>query len=255
MSSQIAADYNGKSNIFWIKDKPQILGDIKARPTAISMLGDVSGRSILEAGCGSGYIARALAVKGAKVTGIDISSKMLDLAREPEIRRPLGINYVNGNICARNFNEAEFDGAICTGVVHHLTTPQYALFLAETRRALKKDAPLAISLLHPSMFYPTSPARIDTQCWIRLRSINRDDFVDGKEFSEELYDAYGRHFDSTLVYHSFGSLIEILNANRFSVEEIKEPLYDPIDQRHENWGDRFGYPSHLVIKAINRGGK
>jgi predicted TPR repeat methyltransferase len=43
---------------------------------------DVAGRRILDAGCGSGPIAEALRERGAIVTGIDSSTKMVELARQ-----------------------------------------------------------------------------------------------------------------------------------------------------------------------------
>jgi predicted TPR repeat methyltransferase len=42
----------------------------------------VAGRRILDAGCGSGPLSAALRDRGAIVTGIDSSAKMLELARQ-----------------------------------------------------------------------------------------------------------------------------------------------------------------------------
>ena len=43
--------------------------------------GDVSGLVVLDAGCGTGYLTRKLHERGAKVTGIDFSDKMIEIAR------------------------------------------------------------------------------------------------------------------------------------------------------------------------------
>ncbi|MHA2252168.1 MAG: class I SAM-dependent methyltransferase [Candidatus Kariarchaeaceae archaeon] len=45
-------------------------------------LGEVEDLSILDAGCGTGYLSRLLQQKGARVTAVDFSPKMVDLARE-----------------------------------------------------------------------------------------------------------------------------------------------------------------------------
>ena len=47
----------------------------------LNLLGDIDGRWVLDAGCGEGYLARALAARGAHVTGIDLSSRLIALAR------------------------------------------------------------------------------------------------------------------------------------------------------------------------------
>ena len=47
----------------------------------LDLLGDIDGRRVLDAGCGEGYLARALAARGAHVTGIDLSSRLIALAR------------------------------------------------------------------------------------------------------------------------------------------------------------------------------
>ena len=43
--------------------------------------GDVSGQMVLDAGCGEGFVSRILASRGAKVTAIDVSARLIDIAR------------------------------------------------------------------------------------------------------------------------------------------------------------------------------
>src|SRR3954467_10031278 len=51
-------------------------------PYQIQRAGDVTGKALLDVGCGSGYFSRAMAERGATVTGVDISSRMIEHARE-----------------------------------------------------------------------------------------------------------------------------------------------------------------------------
>jgi len=50
-------------------------------PVLWKFAGDVSGLDVLDAGCGSGYLSRKLAVQGAQVVGIDFAENMVELAR------------------------------------------------------------------------------------------------------------------------------------------------------------------------------
>lgn len=53
-----------------------------ARPAVLDLLGDVAGRRILDAGCGSGPLLADLTERGASVAGFDASHAMIGLARE-----------------------------------------------------------------------------------------------------------------------------------------------------------------------------
>ena len=48
----------------------------------LELLGDVAGRDVLDACCGNGFLARLLAARGARVTGLDLSPRLIQLARE-----------------------------------------------------------------------------------------------------------------------------------------------------------------------------
>ena len=50
-------------------------------PAFLDVLGDVHGLVTLDAGCGTGYLSRILALRGAEVTGIDIAANLVEIAR------------------------------------------------------------------------------------------------------------------------------------------------------------------------------
>ena len=52
------------------------------RPAMFSLMPDLNGRDVLDAGCGPGAYAEHLVSAGAKVVSVDASDRMLDLARE-----------------------------------------------------------------------------------------------------------------------------------------------------------------------------
>jgi ubiquinone/menaquinone biosynthesis C-methylase UbiE len=67
------------------------------------------GMKVLDVGCGTGNFSIKLAKKGCKVSGIDLSDKMLVLAREKAEKENLHINYYNMNIYDLNFPDEYFD--------------------------------------------------------------------------------------------------------------------------------------------------
>lgn len=71
------------------------------RPTLFRLLGEPTGRSVLDLACGSGFYSRLLRAAGAsEVVGVDISAGMIDLARREESLAPLGIAYHIGDAAA-----------------------------------------------------------------------------------------------------------------------------------------------------------
>src|SRR6185369_2672716 len=51
------------------------------RPATLSLLPDVVGKRVLDAGCGPGWYSEWLIERGASVTALDVSPRMVELAR------------------------------------------------------------------------------------------------------------------------------------------------------------------------------
>jgi 2-polyprenyl-3-methyl-5-hydroxy-6-metoxy-1,4-benzoquinol methylase len=68
-----------------------------ATAALLALAGRVRGLQVLDVACGHGRVSRVLASRGAAVTGVDISTELLDRAREQERRDPLGISMRFGD--------------------------------------------------------------------------------------------------------------------------------------------------------------
>jgi ubiquinone/menaquinone biosynthesis C-methylase UbiE len=76
---------------------------------AFSLFKIKKGMKVLDIGCGTGNFSLKLAKKGCKVTGIDLSDKMLHLAREKTEKENLYINYCRMNVYDLQFPAQHFD--------------------------------------------------------------------------------------------------------------------------------------------------
>src|SRR5262245_37497451 len=63
--------------------------------TLLEIIGPVQRLAVLDVACGEGFYTRLLRHRGAaSVTGVDLSERMIAIARRQEAERPLGIEYV-----------------------------------------------------------------------------------------------------------------------------------------------------------------
>jgi 2-polyprenyl-3-methyl-5-hydroxy-6-metoxy-1,4-benzoquinol methylase len=69
-----------------IKREEAGIGRDPIMPQFLALLGEVSGLSVLDAGCGEGYLSRILAGRGANVIGIDLAAHLIQIAqaKDPE---------------------------------------------------------------------------------------------------------------------------------------------------------------------------
>ncbi len=91
--------------------------------------------SLLDVGCGGGYLTEELARSGLSVTGIDPSPATIHTAREHARQTGLDIDYLEGRGEALPFASARFDCVCCCDVLEHVADPE--LIVAEIARVLK----------------------------------------------------------------------------------------------------------------------
>jgi SAM-dependent methyltransferase len=143
-----ATDYDSFAQVYATQNESNLFNAYYERPEMLRLAGDVSGRRILDAGCGSGPLSAALREKGALVTGFDRSAAMIDLARAR-----LGDDadlHVADLAAPLPFDDAQFDDVVASLVLHYLedwTGP-----LAELRRVLEPGGRLLLSVNHPAAY-------------------------------------------------------------------------------------------------------
>lgn len=93
------------------------------------------GKKLLEVGCGTGIDLVRFAQVGATVTGIDLSTTALDLARKNMERKGLAADLVRMNGEEMDFGENVFDVVYAHGVLQY--TANTEKMVAEIHRVLK----------------------------------------------------------------------------------------------------------------------
>jgi len=82
------------------------------------LLGDVSGKTVFDFGCGDGGNSLVLASMGAMTTGMDISPDLIEVARRRARLQGVNINFSVGDI--RDTHPGKFDAIVCVSVLHHV---------------------------------------------------------------------------------------------------------------------------------------
>ena len=96
---------------------------------------DWAGQRVLDLGGAGGFMAEALAVRGATVTGIDPAAEAVEAARRHAGAAGLPIRYDTGVGEALPYEVAVFDAVVCVDVLEHVR--DLPKVLAEVERVLK----------------------------------------------------------------------------------------------------------------------
>ena len=101
------------------------------------ILGDLSGKRVLEIGCGYGKFATYLAKLGADVTALDLGYDLVAATRALAAVNGVECTVAQANIRTLPFASGSFDCVLGLAVLHHLSTADVAAAVADSRRLLR----------------------------------------------------------------------------------------------------------------------
>jgi len=140
-------------------------------PSVIDLLGDISGKTILDLACGEGHLARRLAnlaKMDVRITGVDASKNMIRIAKEKSEQYTGCISFqVAEATHMPQFESDSFDIVVCNMALMDITG--YANAIKEVARVLKPKGIFVFSILHPCFMTPgsgwikTDPKRTDPE--------------------------------------------------------------------------------------------
>ncbi|MEU5265274.1 class I SAM-dependent methyltransferase [Amycolatopsis sp. NPDC021455] len=229
----MTAAYDDFAGAYAAENETSLMNAYYERPAALALAGDVAGRRILDAGCGSGPLFAALREEGAVVTGIDQSPAMLELARQrlgedadlrvADLADPLP------------FADGEFDDVVASLVLHYLR--DWDPVLAEVRRVLKPGGRLIASVNHPMMVNLT-----------HRQEGPRPDYFEQYTWTDE-FELHGEKARMTFWNKPLHAMTDAFTAAGFRIAVISEP--HPVPAARELFPGEFEtldtFPSFLFF--------
>jgi SAM-dependent methyltransferase len=197
----------------------QFLGDVDfrwcpegLREADVHLLGDVSGRRVLEVGCGAASAARWLATEGAQVVALDLSAGMLRHARSLNNSTGVRVPLVLADATLLPCRDGSFDLA-CTAFGAVPFVADSAAVMREVFRVLRPGGRWVYSVTHPMR-------------WIFLDDPGAGGLVAVHSyFDRRAYVEYDKTGAATYVEHhrTLGDRIRELIAAGFVLTDLIEP--------------------------------
>lgn len=117
-------------------------------PTDVRVFKNIKNADVVELGCGGGQGTVALAKRGAKVTGVDISRKQLQHAQQLADRHGVSVEFIQADIHQLEcLVDDAYDIALNTYVFQWIADPETVF--KHTFRILRSGGKFAFAMPHP----------------------------------------------------------------------------------------------------------
>lgn len=256
----------------WVRHHPRCLSDFTGRPPVLSLLNPPIGSSILDIGCGEGYLARTLRTQFqvSSVLGIDVSSQMIAAALDEELQHPKGgLHYIHGDathlvdsvqssapgtvphVLYPSDVFGAFDSAVACFVFNYMTVSDMIKTLKDVRLLLKPGGSFVFSVPHPCLpFWEFGNQRNE-------RPFSFDRPNDGYFINDAVNEGTIATIDGTVLkvrnlHKTFQTYFSALREAGFSETPIIEELgvTDALLQKDPTFfGAMYGAPLHVAFKT------
>ena len=213
------------------------------QPAMNAMLPDLTGKTVLDLGCGYGFNCADFIRRGAKrVLGIDISEKMLHIAKK-ESAHPC-IEYRQMSMTEISSLDTSFDLVYSSLAFHYID--DFKKLMTDIFGLLNGGGTLLFSQEHP--FITASP---------KVGGFNLDRYGRRKSYTFTNYSRSGARKEKWLdtdyiKYHrTVAKIFTDIAQSGFVIKEVCEPLPDmeAVEKCPEMAGE-FVRPNFLIVKAV-----
>jgi 2-polyprenyl-3-methyl-5-hydroxy-6-metoxy-1,4-benzoquinol methylase len=203
-------------------------------PALLNLLGDVSGKAILDAGCGTGYLSRMLARKGARVVGVEPAEPMFKFAVSKEEEVPLGIAYLQEDL-SEFHSEEKFDCVVSNMVF--MDIPSYENAMRNCINALRSHGSFIFSISHPCF------EDIGDE-WEENKQVIVKEYL--KEYEVQRHHAYSFH-------RPLSSYVNLVVESGCEIVKMIEPgLDEALAQENPMVQREVHVPSFVIIHAAKK---
>jgi len=232
---------------FWtkiIREKRDRFREELTDPAVLAAVGPCSGKHILDAGCGEGYLSRELASLGATVVGVDSSERLIEAARQVPPLSDDRTRFVIGDFTdLTSWDPETFDIVVSNHSINEVADPASA-FRGFARILVPKGL-LVLLMLHPCFYRPPSrrtyevhDATLPTE-YFRIREIREPFQVDGL-----VSPAPAVRWLRPLESH-----FALIHQAGFRVTSVLEPHPEGTLANDPWWTENFSSPLFLLISA------
>lgn len=200
-----------------LRDNDINYNDLLEQPAMAKMLPDLNGKFVLDLGCGYGHNCLDFVNRGAeKVVGIDISEKMLSVAREESSHSK--IEYRNMSMTDISKLDEKFDFIYSSLAFHYVK--DFDAFANDMYLVLNNGGQLLFSQEHPII-----TATVDGN-----GHFNKDENGNRVSYTFSNYNEPGErkihwYVDGVVKYHrTVSNIINALAKAGFVIEEVCEPV-------------------------------
>lgn len=207
------------------------------------LLPDFEGKRVLDLGCGYGWHCLYAANHGAKfVQGIDISEKMLEVAREKNSANV--ITYEQKAMEDLGFPECSFDVVLSSLAFHYVK--DFTTLVAHISHWMAKDGVFVFSVEHPVF------TSYGTQDWYYDDEGNILHFPVDRYYYEGKRDAIFLGEKVTKYHRTLTTYLNTLLVNDFVIEHIIEPQPPQDMMDLPGMKDEMRRPMMLLVSARKR---
>jgi SAM-dependent methyltransferase len=148
MSIDVSGIKQGQKMMWTAGDYPDLARTIASVGELVAQRAQAhDGDTLLDVATGSGNVAIPAALAGAQVTGLDITPKLLEVARERAAEAGVQIEFVEGDAEELPFDDRSFDRVTsCFGVMF---APRHEVAAAQLVRVAKPGARIVVAAWTP----------------------------------------------------------------------------------------------------------